>query len=206
MPADIERMNNKKRIMKKDNNKLKKIGAWTAIIILLLACCMPMFFAFGKGENSQNYFKASLAVAIMVPLLAYAMWLVYRILNKNKKAVDSISFSIHKGQILGIAAVEGNGQNEVAELITGLRKPSAGSIKLAGEQLVGKSIRQIRDAGVANVAEDRMSEGCATSISIRENLVSDRYSSKRFCNGIFVKRKEVIKEATLKKSRFRKIP
>lgn len=113
----------------------------------------------------------------------------------NKKAVDSISFSIHKGQILGIAAVEGNGQNEVAELITGLRKPSAGSIKLAGEQLVGKSIRQIRDAGVANVAEDRMSEGCATSISIRENLVSDRYSSKRFCNGIFVKRKEVIKEA-----------
>ena len=89
MPADTERMNNKKRIMKKDNNKLKKIGAWIAIIILLLACCMPMFFAFGKGENSQNYFKASLAVAIMVPLLAYAMWMVYRILNKNKKAVDS---------------------------------------------------------------------------------------------------------------------
>ncbi len=102
MPADIERMNNKKRIMKKDNNKLKKIGAWTAIIILLLACCMPMFFAFGKGENSQNYFKASLAVAIMVPLLAYAMWLVYRILNKNKKAVDSgmenIIFDV--GQVL----------------------------------------------------------------------------------------------------------
>ena len=56
--------------MKKDNNKLKKIGAWVAIIILLLACCMPMFFAFGNGENAQSYFKASLAVAIMVPLLA----------------------------------------------------------------------------------------------------------------------------------------
>ena len=75
--------------MKKDNNKLKKIGAWVAIIILRLACCMPMFFAFGNGENAQSYFKASLAVAIMVPLLAYAMWMVYKLLNKNKKVADS---------------------------------------------------------------------------------------------------------------------
>ena len=75
--------------MKKDNNKLKKIGAWVAIIILLLACCMPMFFAFGNGENAHSYFKASLAVAIMVPLLAYAMWMVYKLLNKNKKVADS---------------------------------------------------------------------------------------------------------------------
>ena len=56
--------------MKKDNNKIKKIGAWIAIIILLLACCMPMIFAFGNGEDSQVYFKASLAVAIMVPIMA----------------------------------------------------------------------------------------------------------------------------------------
>ena len=75
--------------MKKDNNKLKKAGAWIAIVILLLACCLPMFFAFGSGENSQNYFKASLAVAIMVPILAYAIWMVYKLLNKNKKVVES---------------------------------------------------------------------------------------------------------------------
>lgn len=75
--------------MKKDNNKLKKAGAWIAIVILLLVCCLPMFFAFGSGENSQNYFKASLAVAIMVPILAYAIWMVYKLLNKNKKVVES---------------------------------------------------------------------------------------------------------------------
>ena len=75
--------------MKKDNNKLKTAGAWIAIVILLLACCLPMFFAFGSGENSQNYFKASLAVAIMVPILAYAIWMVYKLLNKNKKVVES---------------------------------------------------------------------------------------------------------------------
>ena len=65
--------------MKKDNNKIKKIGAWIAIIILLLACCMPMIFAFGNGEDSQVYFKASLAVAIMVPIMAYAIWMVYKL-------------------------------------------------------------------------------------------------------------------------------
>ena len=75
--------------MKKDNNKIKKIGAWIAIIILLLACCMPMIFAFGNGEDSQAYFKASLAVAIMVPIMAYAIWMVYKLLNRNKKVVDS---------------------------------------------------------------------------------------------------------------------
>ena len=88
--------------MKKDNNKLKKIGAWIAIVILLLACCMPMIFAFGSGENSQNYFKAALAVAIMVPIVAYAMWMVYKLLNKNKKVADSdmenIIFDV--GQVL----------------------------------------------------------------------------------------------------------
>ena len=70
--------------MKKDNNKIKKIGAWIAIIILLLACCMPMIFAFGNGEDSQVYFKASLAVAIMVPIMAYAIWMVYKLLNTAK--------------------------------------------------------------------------------------------------------------------------
>ena len=88
--------------MKKDNNKIKKIGAWIAIIILLLACCMPMFFAFGNGEDSQGYFKASLAVAIMVPIMAYAIWMVYKLLNRNKKVVDSnmenIIFDV--GQVL----------------------------------------------------------------------------------------------------------
>lgn len=88
--------------MKKNNNRWKQIGAWVAIILLLLACSMPMFFAFGKGPDSQSNFKAAIAVSIMVPVLAYAMWMVYRILNKNKKVVDSdmenIIFDV--GQVL----------------------------------------------------------------------------------------------------------
>lgn len=61
-----------------------------------------MIFAFGNGEDSQVYFKASLAVAIMVPIMAYAIWMVYKLLNRNKKVVDSdmenIIFDV--GQVL----------------------------------------------------------------------------------------------------------
>ena len=93
--------------MKKDNNKIKKIGAWIAIIILLLACCMPMIFAFGNGEDSQVYFKASLAVAIMVPIMAYAIWMVYKLLNRNKKVVETYldSFGFPKEERDKIAEV-----------------------------------------------------------------------------------------------------
>ena len=81
------------------NNKKKQIGAWIAIIVLLLAACMPMFFAFGKGENAGNYFRAAIGVAIIVPVLAYAMWMVYRILDRDKKkernsVVENIIFDV----------------------------------------------------------------------------------------------------------------
>ena len=83
------------------NNKKKQIGAWIAIIVLLLAACMPMFFAFGKGENAGNYFRAAIGAAIIVPVLAYAMWMVYRILDRDKKkernsAVENIIFDVGK--------------------------------------------------------------------------------------------------------------
>ncbi len=72
------------------------------IILLLLVFCLPMIFAFGKGEEAGNWFRASLGAAIALPILLYAMWMVYRILNKNKRVVDSdmenIIFDV--GQVL----------------------------------------------------------------------------------------------------------
>ena len=62
-----------------------------------------MFFAFGKGENAGNYFRAAIGVAIIVPVLAYAMWMVYRILDRDKKkerssVVENIIFDV--GEVL----------------------------------------------------------------------------------------------------------
>ena len=84
------------------NNKFKRAGAWAAIILIILVFCLPMVFAFGRGEVAGNWFRASLGAAIALPILLYAMWMVYRILNKNKKAVNSevenIIFDV--GQVL----------------------------------------------------------------------------------------------------------
>ncbi len=113
----------------------------------------------------------------------------------NKKAVNGISFSIRGGQIMGIAAVEGNGQNEVAEIITGLKKATAGHVLLVGEDITDRTIRERRDSGVAYIPEDRMVDGCSASASIIDNLVADRFFKPEFCKSLFVNRKAAEEEA-----------
>ena len=113
----------------------------------------------------------------------------------NKKAVNGISFSIRGGQIMGIAAVEGNGQNEVAEIITGLKKATAGHVLLGGEDITDRTIRERRDSGVAYIPEDRMVDGCSASASIIDNLVADRFFKPEFCKSLFVNRKAAEEEA-----------
>ena len=65
-----------------------RIAAILGVVVLLAACCMPMIFAFGTGENAQGNFKAAVGVVILVPVLAYVFWMVYRLLNKRNKETD----------------------------------------------------------------------------------------------------------------------
>lgn len=113
----------------------------------------------------------------------------------NKKVVNGVSFSIRAGQILGIAAVEGNGQNEVAEIVTGLKKPSSGHIALNGTDITGHSIRNRREAGIAYIPEDRMVDGCSATSSITDNLVADRFFKPKFSKKFFVNKKAIEAEA-----------
>ena len=66
----------------------KRIAAILGVVILLAACCMPMIFAFGDGENAQGNFKAAVGVVILVPVLAYVFWMVYQLLNKRNKETE----------------------------------------------------------------------------------------------------------------------
>ena len=113
----------------------------------------------------------------------------------NKKVVDGVNFSIRAGQILGIAAVEGNGQNEVAEIIAGLKKAAAGKIFLNSVDITTQSIRNRREEGVAYIPEDRMVDGCSATSSITDNLVADRFFKKKFCKNYFIDKKAIEKEA-----------
>lgn len=102
----------------------------------------------------------------------------------GKKMLDNVSLSVRKGEILGIAGVEGNGQKELVDMLFGFAHPNGGSIQVNGTSLIGLNQRQIRQLHVSMVPEDRMLYGIASTASIEENLISDRCSSDKLNNGI----------------------
>ena len=111
------------------------------------------------------------------------------------QVVNGVSFKVHAGEVLGIAGVEGNGQNEVAEIVSGLLPMTIGEVHLNGKSIRGMSIRQIRDTGLAYISEDRIKYSCAPSLSIRENLIADRVHEKRYRKfGLFLNVKKINEE------------
>ena len=101
-------------------------------------------------------------------------------------AVKGVSLNIRKGEIVGIAGVEGNGQSELVEALTGLRKTSQGSINYLGENIASSTPRNIRRKKIAHIPEDRTNTGLNTQLSIWENLIGNSYFRKPLStNGIF---------------------
>jgi general nucleoside transport system ATP-binding protein len=98
-------------------------------------------------------------------------------------AVDSISFEVRAGEILGIAGVQGNGQTELCEALMGLR-PSTGSVLLAGADIAGASTRERLRAGIGYVPEDRQEDGLVGAFPVAENLVLDVYDQPPYARGI----------------------
>ena len=102
----------------------------------------------------------------------------------GKKMLDKVSLSVRKGEILGIAGVEGNGQKELVDMLFGFNTPNAGTIQVSGENILGLNQRQLREKHISLVPEDRMLYGIAATASIEENLISDRAGNKELNNGI----------------------
>ena len=105
--------------------------------------------------------------------------------------VNGVSFSLREGEILGIAGVEGNGQSQLINAITGMGHVSSGSIELCGKDITGASVRKIRSMRLGHIPEDRMTSGVAANLSITENVISDKLSWKRFTRFGLLKRKEI---------------
>jgi len=93
----------------------------------------------------------------------------------GRPLLRDVTFNVYAGEILGIAGVEGNGQTELAELLSGLKSPTTGDTIVNGRSVLGHGPRPIRQAGVAHIPEDRLTNGVALEASIAENLVVDRY-------------------------------
>ena len=110
--------------------------------------------------------------------------------DEGRTIVKSFSTDVRSGEILGIAGVEGNGQREISEMITGLLPINNGSIEIDGTNIKGMSIKQIRELHVSHISEDRMTYGCAETLSVFENMISDRYYKKENNTGLLLNYKK----------------
>ncbi len=106
--------------------------------------------------------------------------------DRNNKVVDGISFEVHAGEVLAIAGVQGNGQTELAEALVGLRTPSAGSIHLGKMDITHSSVREVIDAGVGYIPEDRSKDGLVGDFTIAENFMINRSYGPPFAKGLTI--------------------
>jgi simple sugar transport system ATP-binding protein len=111
-------------------------------------------------------------------------------------AVQSVSFDVRGGEILGIAGVQGNGQTELCEALLGLR-PSTGSVVLDGVDISGAGTRDRLRAGIGYIPEDRQEDGLVGAFTVADNLVLDVYDRPPYASGIVMK-PDAVKQAAVR--------
>ncbi|MEW9050728.1 MAG: ABC transporter ATP-binding protein [Neobacillus sp.] len=117
---------------------------------------------------------------------------------KNKRKVmglKNFSLEVRKGEIVGIAGVEGNGQSEIVETITGLRKVESGTITLNGQDITNIPIRQRIDKGIAHIPEDRHKRGLVLDYTMENNMVLEVYNKTPFARNGLLNRAAIRKYA-----------
>ncbi|MBS6216087.1 MAG: ABC transporter ATP-binding protein [Clostridiales bacterium] len=111
------------------------------------------------------------------------------VVNKEhgKKVVNEVSFQVRRGEIVCIAGIDGNGQSELVQAITGLIKADHGTVKLKGEDISHSSIRHRNTHGLGHIPEDRHKHGLVLDYPLSYNLVLQSYFEPEFCQGGFLK-------------------
>jgi general nucleoside transport system ATP-binding protein len=110
-------------------------------------------------------------------------------------AVDGLSLEVRAGEIVGVAGVQGNGQTELVEALTGLRQPVAGSIAFLGQDVTHSTPRRLIDAGEAHIPEDRQKHGLVLSYPVADNLVLRTYERPPFARGVQIVREAIVRFA-----------
>ena len=113
----------------------------------------------------------------------------------RRDAVHNVSFKVRKGEIVCIAGIDGNGQTDLVYALTGLEKPSSGSITLAGKDVSHASVKQRSEAGMSHIPEDRHKHGLVLDFTLEQNMVLQRFEEDRFQKAGFIRFDEVRKYA-----------
>lgn len=106
--------------------------------------------------------------------------------HRGHKAVNGVSFSVRAGEILGVAGVQGNGQSELVEAITGLRHAVSGEIIVLGRNVTNRRPREVTSLGTAHIPEDRIRHGLVLNYPVADNLVLADYYREPFSHGIIL--------------------
>lgn len=115
--------------------------------------------------------------------------------DKGLQAVQGVSFTVHEGEILGIAGVSGNGQCELIEAINRLRPVEEGTVFFEDRDITQASPQEIIGYGIGYIPEDRMNVGLATSLSIAENTLLKSQDTRQFCQGCLLNNQAVKERA-----------
>jgi general nucleoside transport system ATP-binding protein len=104
--------------------------------------------------------------------------------DRGQVVVNGVSFEVRAGEILGVAGVAGNGQEELVEALTGLRKPSSGTVTLSGRNVTGSGPRELQQQGMSFVPGDRHRFGLVLSFPLSDNLVLTQYDEAPYVKGV----------------------
>ncbi len=119
--------------------------------------------------------------------------------DRGLPALRSVSMNVREGEIVGVAAVAGNGQSELAEVITGLRSCTGGKVLVDGQEVQNRSARLVIDSKVAHVPEDRTHVGSSPNLTVTENLIMKCYRHEPVANGWAINKSEARRQSeTLK--------
>ena len=116
--------------------------------------------------------------------------------DRNQVIVNDVSFDVRSGEILGIAGVQGNGQTELVEALTGLRQPVEGRITLLEEDITRANPRRITELGTAHIPEDRQRDGLVLAYPVADNLVLNTYYIEPFSKGAVLQPDAILASAT----------
>jgi simple sugar transport system ATP-binding protein len=115
--------------------------------------------------------------------------------EKGQEALRGISFSIHEGEILGIAGISGNGQKELADVLSGMRPSTDGTIRFLKQDITNYNPKKLIEIGIGDVPEDRLGTGLLMNFSIAENLILESHTKTPFSHRWFMNKDEIRKYA-----------
>ena len=131
------------------------------------------------GEEIEPVKKTSTNIEIKTELPRLKVSQLSARSDKGTEALEGIDFEVSPGEALGVAAVAGNGQEELIECLAGLRKITAGSIKLDGKEISEFSVSERRNIGIGYISPDRAHEGLCLETSLKENILAGQHKIHR---------------------------